>query len=69
MDHDWTKELDALTRLTVSQLRGKYAELFGDPTRLVDRQLTQGKAVAALASIAPDKKVHIRHDVGFDNRQ
>jgi len=33
MDHDWSKELAALTRLGVSELRGKYAELFGEPTR------------------------------------
>jgi hypothetical protein len=33
MDHDWTKQLAALTRLGASALRGKYAELFGEPTR------------------------------------
>jgi hypothetical protein len=33
MDHDWSKELAALTRLGVSELRGKYADLFGEPTR------------------------------------
>ena len=33
MDRDWTKELAALTRLGVSELRTKYAELFGEPTR------------------------------------
>jgi hypothetical protein len=33
MDHDWSKELAALTRLGVSELRAKYAELFGEPTR------------------------------------
>ena len=33
MDHDWTKELAALTRLRVSELRSKYAEVFGEPTR------------------------------------
>jgi hypothetical protein len=33
MDHDWTKELAALTRLGASELRAKYAELFGEPTR------------------------------------
>jgi hypothetical protein len=27
MDHDWSKELAALTRLGVSELRGKYADL------------------------------------------
>jgi hypothetical protein len=31
MDH--AKELAALARLGVSELRGKYAELFGEPTR------------------------------------
>ena len=33
MDRDWTKELAALTRLGVSELRTRYAELFGEPTR------------------------------------
>jgi hypothetical protein len=33
MDHDWTKELAALTRLGASALRARYAELFGEPTR------------------------------------
>ena len=33
MEHDWQNELAALTRLGVSALRGKYAELFGEPTR------------------------------------
>jgi hypothetical protein len=33
MDHDWAKELVALTRLGVSELRAKYTELFGEPTR------------------------------------
>jgi hypothetical protein len=33
MDHHLAKELAALTRLTVSALRLKYAELFGEPTR------------------------------------
>jgi Protein of unknown function (DUF2924) len=33
MDHDWTKELAALTRLGASALRAKYSELFGEPTR------------------------------------
>ena len=33
MDHDWSKELAALTRLGVSELRVKYAEMFGEPTR------------------------------------
>jgi len=33
MDHDWQNELAALTQMGVSQLRGKYAELFGEPTR------------------------------------
>ena len=33
MDHDWSKELAALTRLGVSELRAKYAELFGERTR------------------------------------
>ena len=33
MDHDWTKQLAALTRLGASELRAKYAELFGEPTR------------------------------------
>ena len=33
MDHDWQTELAALTRMRVSALRGKYAELFGEPTR------------------------------------
>jgi hypothetical protein len=33
MDHDWQNELAALTRMGVSALRGKYAEVFGEPTR------------------------------------
>ena len=33
MHHDWTKELAALARLGVSELRTKYAEVFGEPTR------------------------------------
>jgi hypothetical protein len=33
MEHDWSKELAALTRLSANELRGKYAELFGEPTR------------------------------------
>jgi hypothetical protein len=33
MHHDWSKELAALTRLGVNELRGKYAELFGELTR------------------------------------
>jgi hypothetical protein len=33
MDHDWQTELAALTHMGVSALRGKYAELFGEPTR------------------------------------
>ena len=33
MDHDWQNELTALTHMGVSELRGKYAELFGEPTR------------------------------------
>ena len=33
MDHDWQNELAALTRMGVSALRGKYAEVFGAPTR------------------------------------
>jgi hypothetical protein len=33
MDHDCTNELAALTRLTVGELRSKYAELFGEPTQ------------------------------------
>ena len=33
MDHDWQNELAALTHNGVSELRGKYAELFGEPTR------------------------------------
>ena len=33
MDHDCTNELAALTRLTVGELRAKYAEVFGEPTR------------------------------------
>ena len=33
MDHDWQNELAALTHMGVSALRGKYAELFGEPTR------------------------------------
>ena len=33
MDHDWSNELAALTRLGVNELRGQYAELFGEPTR------------------------------------
>ena len=32
MDHDWSNELAVLTRLGVHELRGKYAELFGEPT-------------------------------------
>ena len=31
MDHDWQNELTALTHMGVSELRGKYAELFGEP--------------------------------------
>jgi len=33
MDHDWQTELAALTPMGVSALCGKYAELFGEPTR------------------------------------
>jgi hypothetical protein len=33
MDHDWQTELAALTHMGVGELRGKYAELFGEPTR------------------------------------
>ena len=33
MDHDWQTELAALTHMGVSALRGKYAEVFGEPTR------------------------------------
>jgi len=33
MDHDWQNELAALTHMGVCALRGKYAELFGEPTR------------------------------------
>jgi len=33
MDHDWQNELAALTHMGVSELRSKYAELFGEPTR------------------------------------
>jgi hypothetical protein len=33
MDPQGTKELVALTQLSVSELRGKYVELFGEPTR------------------------------------
>ena len=33
MDHDWQNELAALTHMGVSALRGKYAEVFGEPTR------------------------------------
>ena len=32
MDHDWQNELAELTHMGVSELRGKYAELFGEPT-------------------------------------
>ena len=37
MDHDWQNELTALTHMGVSELRGKYAELFGEPTRTGNR--------------------------------
>src|SRR5215467_11906783 len=37
MDHDWQNELATLTQMGVSQLRGKYAELFGEPTRTGNR--------------------------------
>ena len=30
MDHDWQNELAELTHMGVSELRGKYAELFGE---------------------------------------
>jgi hypothetical protein len=33
MDHDWHNELAEPTHMGVSELRGKYAELFGEPTR------------------------------------
>ena len=33
MDHDWENELATLTHMGVSELRGKYAELLGEPTR------------------------------------
>src|SRR6516164_3902013 len=33
MDHDCQNKLAALTHMGVSELRGKYAELFGEPTR------------------------------------
>ena len=33
MDHDWQTEVAALTHMGVSALCGKYAELFGEPTR------------------------------------
>jgi hypothetical protein len=48
----------------------RYDDKYGEvkPSELVDRQLASGKAVAALASIAPGKKVRVRHDVGFGSR-
>jgi hypothetical protein len=33
MDHDWQNELAVLAHMGVSELRRKYAELFGEPTR------------------------------------
>jgi hypothetical protein len=33
MEHAWQNELAALTRFTVSELRSKYAKLFGEETR------------------------------------
>ena len=33
MEHDWQNELATLTRLSVTELRDKYAKLFGEPTR------------------------------------